>query len=199
MPAVLVAIVGIDGSGKTTAARELARRLQASGQRARYFENAGGRPPMNWLARRRGHADAADWLGAERLQAVEQRVRHVLMRLASGWAALPGRRVAVLDRWTLCQYVAQRARRSGGEAAARRRYRRLPVPDLLVFLDVAPAVARERLELRGKDVDELAWLEACDAAYRSLPEWTSMTVVDADRPADRVVDDLVSLLEARGR
>lgn len=31
----------------------------------------------------------------------------------------------------------------------------------------------------GKDVEELPWLEAADAAYRSLPEWEALTTVDA--------------------
>lgn len=40
----VVALVGIDGSGKTTLARALAAELDAPPRRrARYFENAGGR------------------------------------------------------------------------------------------------------------------------------------------------------------
>src|SRR5690606_29631296 len=127
-------------------------------------ENAGGRPPLNWLARRLGHADAVDWLGADRMQAVEQRVRHLLMRVALAWSRLPGERVTVLDRWTVCQYAVVRARDSVGEAAARRRYAHLPWPDAIAFLDVSPVVARDRLVRRGKDVDDLIWLERYDAA-----------------------------------
>ncbi len=188
-----IALIGIDGAGKTTVAKRLAAELTSTGRRARYFENAGGRPPLNWMARTRGHPDAEAWLGAGRLEAIEQRFRHVLMGLAVRWSRLPGSRVAVLDRWTVCQYAAMRARGRPDEAA-RQRYRDLPWPDLVVFLDIAPASARERLVVRGRDVDDLEWLEAADAAYRSLPEWPTFTVVDADRPVDDVLADLRALI-----
>jgi dTMP kinase len=53
---VSIALVGVDGSGKSTQARALARRLTAAGVPARYFENAGGRPLWNRLARAVGRA-----------------------------------------------------------------------------------------------------------------------------------------------
>lgn len=182
----LVAIVGIDGSGKTTLAKTLVAQLRSEGRRVRSFENAGGRPPLNWLARRLGHDDAQKWLGTARLEAIEQRFRHVPMRLAATWARLPGERIAILDRWTVCQYAAMRARGSE-DASARRRYRRLPWPDHVLFLDVSPEQAHARLRQRGTDVDELDWLHAAYAAYRSLPEWDALTVIDgAGSPADVV-------------
>lgn len=182
----LVAIVGIDGSGKTTLAKTLVAQLRSEGQRARYFENAGGRPPLNWLARRLGHDDAQKWLGTAKLEAIEQRFRHVPMRLAATWARLPGERIAILDRWTVCQYAAMRARGSD-DTPARRRYRRLPWPDHVLFLDVSPEMAHARLRHRGRDVDELDWLHAAYAAYRSLPEWDALIVIDgAGSPADVV-------------
>lgn len=145
----LVAIVGIDGSGKTTLAKTLVAQLRSEGRRVRSFENAGGRPPLNWLARRLGHDDAQKWLGTTRLEAIEQRFRHVPMRLAATWARLPGERIAILDRWTVCQYAAMRARGSE-DASARRRYRRLPWPDHVLFLDVSPEQAHARLRQRGQ-------------------------------------------------
>lgn len=183
----LVALVGIDGSGKTTAAKALARRLRLGGHRARYFENAGLRPPLNWMAQRLGHADAVAWLGVDRFGAIEQRVRWAAMWRAVWWSRLPGPRIAVMDRYAPCQYAALRTRAAGGEAAARRRYARLPDPDLTIFLAVDPATAQRRVEERGRDREELSYLEAADAAYRSLPEWPTFTVVDAESSADDVL------------
>ena len=74
-PGVAVALVGIDGSGKTTAAQALARELRARADvSARYFENAGGRPPLDWLAHTLGRTDAIDLFGPSRYQRIEQRV-----------------------------------------------------------------------------------------------------------------------------
>src|SRR4051794_27435061 len=102
MTGELVAVVGIDGSGKTTGAKDVARHLRDGGVRARYFENAGLRPPLNWIARRRGHLDAIGWLGIETFQAIEHRVRKAAMWGAVLWSRLPGDRVAVMDRYTVC-------------------------------------------------------------------------------------------------
>lgn len=93
-----MAIVGIDGSGKTTAAKEVARRLQGDGVRARYFENAGLRPPLNWVAQRLGHTDAIEWMGVARFEVIEHRIRKAAMWRAVSWSRLPGERVAVMDR-----------------------------------------------------------------------------------------------------
>ncbi len=68
------------------------------------------------------------------------------------------------------------------------------MPDLLLFLDTPPEVARRRLVARGTDVDELEWLKACDAAYKGLPEWGAFVVVNAARPTSELVDDIVALI-----
>ncbi|RQX33502.1 hypothetical protein DLJ57_19530 [Micromonospora chalcea] len=51
---VMIALLGVDGSGRTNQAKALAERLRRRGVRARYFENAGGRPLWNRLARALG-------------------------------------------------------------------------------------------------------------------------------------------------
>ncbi|MGB2566859.1 hypothetical protein ACPFP2_00170 [Micromonospora citrea] len=55
---VIVALLGVDGSGKSTRAKALAGRLTAAGVPAKYLENAGGRPVWNALARRLGRRAA---------------------------------------------------------------------------------------------------------------------------------------------
>ena len=59
----MIALVGVDGSGKSTQARALARRLTAAGVPASYFENAGGRPLWNRLARAVGRRDGPALFG----------------------------------------------------------------------------------------------------------------------------------------
>lgn len=194
MAGQLVAVVGIDGSGKTTAAKAVARRLSDGGVRARYFENAGLRPPLNWIAQRRGHEDAIEWLGIETFQAIEHRARKVAMWRAVLWSRLPGDRVAVMDRYTVCQYAAIRTRSGPGEQAVRESYSALPWPDVVVFLDVMPIEAQRRVDRRGRDSETLEYLTAADDAYRSLPEWPTFIVMDASGPAEVVASKLLGIV-----
>ncbi|WP_370247164.1 dTMP kinase [Nocardioides sp.] len=189
----LVALVGIDGAGKSTAARALTTALQERGRHARYFENPGGRPMMNQLARRQGHDDGVAWLGRDRFEAVEMRVRHAAMRRAQWWGARPDR-IAVCDRWMPCQYALMAARGSD-PAPARERYRGLRSPERTFYLALAPERAQERIERRGTDHETLTHLRAFDAAYRALPEFADFTVVDADTTSDSIVEAILAHLD----
>ncbi|MDM4781542.1 MULTISPECIES: hypothetical protein [unclassified Micromonospora] len=74
---VMIALIGVDGSGKTTQARALAARLRERGVPARYFENAGGR--RNRLARALGRADGVALFGRTVYPALEATVRAAAM------------------------------------------------------------------------------------------------------------------------
>ncbi|WDQ02338.1 hypothetical protein PVK74_11220 [Micromonospora chalcea] len=104
---VMIALLGVDGSGRTNQAEALAEWLRRRGVRARYFENAGGRPLWNRLARALGRADGLALFGRTVHPALEATVR------AAAVARLTGR-VAVLDRWTWCQDVIMAARGDPG-------------------------------------------------------------------------------------
>jgi len=92
----------------------------------------------------------------------------------------------VMDRYAVCQYASIRAH--GGhrwERFARLAYRVFPAPQLTILLTVDPAEAYRRIERRGTDHEELSYLVAADAAYRSLPEYAGFVVIDANQsPAE---------------
>ncbi|GHJ44142.1 thymidylate kinase [Catellatospora sp. TT07R-123] len=182
---MLLAVVGIDGAGKTTLARQLARDLTEAGVPATYYENAGGRPVITAIARRFGRADGPALLGRAGNLAVEATIRWLAIGRSVLGARLTGR-VAVMDRYAYCQYAAIRTRRQRGERLARAAYGLFPRPDVVCYLAVGPAEAQRRVELRGIDREELAYLAAADAAYRGLPEFTGFTVVDAHGTPDEV-------------
>ncbi|OKI50302.1 dTMP kinase [Micromonospora sp. CB01531] len=193
---VMIALVGIDGSGKSTQARALARRLTARGVPAAYFENAGGRPLWNRLARTLGRPDGVALFGRTLYPALEAAVRAVAMARTVLVSRLTGR-TAVLDRWTWCQYVIMAARGDRGRRAVRAVYRIFPRPTVVCFLATAPEVARRRVMARGIDTEEQGHLRALDAAYRALPEFGSFVVVDGDGDPDEVaavLDRMVSPL-----
>jgi dTMP kinase len=176
-----IALVGIDGAGKSTQAGLLAEWLTSVGVPARHVKNPGGRLRLDRIARALGRPDAISLLGRGGFLVVEVLVRWVLLIRSVLWSRLT-RRVTVMDRYTYCQYAAMRARGNRGERLVRLLYWVFPRPGLVCFLTVAPTRARERIERRGKDREGLDYLVALDAGYRSLPETAGFTVVDANLP-----------------
>nr|MDT0658436.1 dTMP kinase [Micromonospora sp. DSM 115978] len=192
-----VALVGIDGSGKTTQAHRLAATLNRTGMPARYWQNAGGRRWFGRLARRLGRPDGRRLLGRSGLLLVESILRWLAIARALIRSA-PRRRVAVMDRYAVCQYASVRVQ--GGqrsEKLARLAYRAFPRPDVTFLLAVSPGEAYRRIELRGTDHESVDYLAAADRAYRSLPEFEEFVVIDADRPPDEVSQEIWAWLTIR--
>jgi dTMP kinase len=182
-----VALIGIDGSGKTTQAHRLADDLAAAGWHASYRRNAGGRHWFGRLAPVFGKRDGEDLLGRRGMLVAESvlrwfaLVRTLLRRWVTG-------ETAVMDRYAYCQYASLRARAAhrSAERRARLAYRLFPPPDVTFLLAVDPAEAFARIEARGTDHEEMDYLRAADAAYRSLPEFPSFVVIDANGGPDEV-------------
>jgi thymidylate kinase len=193
----VIALVGIDGSGKTTQAHRLAAALTASGTSATYWQNAGGRRWFGRLARRLGRRDAQLLLGRRGLLLVESVLRWLAIARALLRSRLSGR-AAVMDRYAVCQYVSIRANggRTFAERLARLAYRLFPPPDVTFLLSVEPGTAYQRIEARGTDHESLDYLAAAAAAYRALPEHGSFVVIDASgTPADvtRAIDAYLAI------
>src|SRR5918998_6267743 len=182
-----VALVGIDGSGKTTQAHLLAGALAADGLPATYRRNAGGRRWFGRLATVLGRRDAEDLLGRRTMLVIESVLRWLaILRTLLRRAAT--REIAVMDRYAVCQYASLRARgaRPAAERRARLAYRFFPQPDVTFLLAVDPAIAYDRIEARGYDHEQVSYLTAAAAAYRSLPEYPRFVVIDANGTPDEV-------------
>ena len=181
-----IALIGIDGSGKTTQAHRLAEALSAAGNPATYHRNAGGRRWLGRLAHRLGRPDAQRLVGRNGMLAVESALRWLAIALALLTCLVTGR-TAVMDRYSACQYASIRAH--GGqrwERLARAGYRLFPAPRVTFLLTVDPAEAYRRIERRGTDHESMGWLAAAATAYRTLPEYESFVVVDAGGSPDEV-------------
>ncbi|MFC0006072.1 dTMP kinase [Micromonospora siamensis] len=181
-----VALIGIDGSGKTTQAHRLAEALTAAGRPATYHRNAGGRRWLGRLAQRLGRPDAQRLVGRGGLLAVESVLRWLAIAAALLSCLVTGR-TAVMDRYAACQYASIRAH--GGqrwERLARAGYRVFPPPQVTFLLAVDPSEAYQRIERRGTDHETMGYLTAAATAYRTLPEYASFVVVDAAGPPDEV-------------
>ncbi|MFV2020265.1 dTMP kinase [Micromonospora sp. LOL_023] len=173
-----IALVGIDGAGKTTQAHLLAKGMTAAGLPARYRRNAGGRRWLDRLAVRLGRPDARRLIGRSGLMLFEAVLRWLAIARANVGSSGA---VAVMDRYAVCQYVSLRTHGVGGgwERIARLAYRVFPRPDITFLLWLPPAEARQRIEARGTDRESLEHLVRSATAYWSLPESTEFVVIDA--------------------
>lgn len=191
-----IALVGIDGSGKTTQARTVAAELAAAGFPAAYRQNAGGRHWFGRIAVLLGRADAEDLFGRRGTLAVESVLRWFAIARTLVRRAVR-REIAVMDRYAVCQFASLRAHgaRPSAERRARLAYRLFPRPDVTFFLAVDPEVAQDRIERRGYDTETMEYLRAADAAYRSLPEYPRFVVIDANGTPEQVTKAIRTELE----
>jgi dTMP kinase len=170
---MLVALVGIDGSGKSTAARLLGDRILLSGGRALLLQNHSGRRTIsNWCAHHqvRLHPGLAD------LVETAIRVGHVLV---SHQRARRVEGLVFMDRHLHCQLALRAARGLPRGRLLPWLLRHLPQPNLVVFVDISPRRAYIGINRRGTDQESLQFLEAFSAAYRALPEYPTFVTVDA--------------------
>lgn len=196
---LLVAIEGIDGSGKGTQAALLHRRLVESGHRAallgfpRYSETFFGARIGDFLNGRFGRLDEVDPFLAATLYAGD---RYESKGTLQG--ALAAHEVVVLDRYIPSNIAHQAGKRRGADRLRLRNWIEhleyelygLPRPDLVVLFDLPARDAAGLIALKKKRdyTDSAADLQEADtdyqesvrAAYLELstgPEWRVVEVV----------------------
>ena len=176
---MLIVLTGIDGSGKTTAARALVDAARRSGKGALFLGNYAGRRQMSLISARLGvHLTPrlADFLetGIRTFNVLNshRRAQH-----------FPG--LVVMDRDLHCQLALRRMYGLPRGRVLPFLIRTLPQPDLLVYLDIDPGEAHARVLARGTDSERLEDLESLRDAYRSLPEFPGFASIPAGgQPAE---------------
>ncbi|SBU91982.1 thymidylate kinase [Streptomyces sp. Ncost-T6T-1] len=187
-PGYLIAVSGIDGAGKTTQVKELASWLQDQGIKVQCLLNQSMLPvrrSLDAIAQEDGFSGHLDMLGADTIRLISACAKLAALAPVQDNLQVPGM-VTLVDRYTYCQYAAVRLQKADNEAYLRRLNRALPTPDLTLFLDVSPEIAQQRIRKRGIDDETLDFLTTYRAAYRSLPEYESFTVLDGDGDLDSV-------------
>ena len=187
-----VVVLGIDGAGKTTAARALIAAERAAGREAVLVRNPAGRRWLSRFTARLGVDVPLRW--KERFETI---VRSVNVLVAHAQTALFRRKalqraggLVVMDRLLACQLVLREVR-----GLPRGRFLpwlagRLPAPDAIVLLDVPAEEAYARIHARGEDHEPLAYLRAARAAYLDLAAAEGWHVVDGSGTPERVVEAL---------
>lgn len=195
MRGLLVTCEGIDGSGKSTAARAIVDELRSRGLDARLHVE----PTKTWLgeAVRRGFKeDVAPW--TEALLFMADHATHVVATRAE----LEKGATVVSDRWSDSTFAYQGA--ALGDMDALRRIEKAfdLAPDITLLFDLDPRVALERVGKRGQDKEKfehLEFLTKVRANYLRLAkeEPARFVVLDAARPADAVLADALRALGTR--
>jgi dTMP kinase len=197
----LVALIGLDGSGKTTQADLLTAWLRDRGHAVVLHPNESLQPVKRVLtdiARDSGYQDLATMLGVDTAQLMIAILKWNTMAKVEPFLGCEGQFV-VMDRYGYCQVAA--ANYLGIEAAwlVERLYSSFPAPDLTMFLEIDPQTALRRLEARNSDVIPLplSFLEGHRSAYRQLPDARRFVSVDASRSVEEVRDEIRRHVEAR--
>lgn len=184
-----VALVGLDGVGKTTQAELLAEQVRAGGEPAAVVGSAtidrvrdvyrgrGAGPVVP------GSEEHAAWLVS---RSTVLAVTHAIAERVPG--------VYVFDRHLVCLLAANRLHGHGQEDTIRRVNQGLPSPDVTIFLDIEPEQAHERLVGRGTGLESLRTLTEYRRAYTSLQEFEGFDVVDAGRDASSVAADVAQVV-----
>ncbi|MET4136006.1 thymidylate kinase [Pseudarthrobacter sp. PvP090] len=176
---MLIVLTGIDGSGKTTAARALVDAARRAGKGALFLGNYAGRRQMSLISARLGIH-----LPPRLADCLETAVRTFNVLNSHRRAKrFPG--LVVMDRDLHCQLALRRMQGLPRGRVLLFLIRTLPQPDLLIYLDIDPREAHARVLARGTDSERLEDLESLRDAYRSLPEFTGFTSIPADgQPAE---------------
>ncbi|NKX53989.1 thymidylate kinase [Arthrobacter mobilis] len=188
-----VALAGIDGAGKSTAAADLRGRLESCGTPAVVYGVFGGRKTLDSWARRFG-TSAVRILGTRGLDLVETLVRTVAM-VRMCLARQGPDTLVVMDRSFYCQLALRQSRGLRGGGLAGWLLGLFPKPHLVVYFAISPEQALRRIRVRDTDAESLEALRALDAGYRALEDFGSFEVIDAGRSRTEVLDQLERVIQ----
>lgn len=189
-----IVIEGIDGTGKTTVCRRAAEILRSEGRDAEAtFEPT----DVGIGALIRSGAAGRISQRAESLLFVADRFEHtdrIRARVAEG-------AVVVCDRY-YASTVAYQSASLDGDSADEGWLESLSEPfvdepDAVVLLDMDPSAAMARVGSRGEaesKFEEVRFLSQVRERYLDLAERHGFEVVDASRPADEVLADVMKVI-----
>lgn len=155
----LVAIEGIDGSGKTTQARLLAKfceenRLSYELSKEPTKGEYGQQIRDSAIRGRLTVEQEIDILDKDRREHVEGLIN----------PALSKEKIVILDRYYFSTAAYQGAHGADAEWILQENEKFAPQPDLLIVLDVAPEVGLERIRLRGDEPNKFETIESLKRA-----------------------------------
>ena len=193
MKHVPLALVGIDGAGKTSTIELLRHELEGQGWRVQAVANACGR---RWLTRR-AEALGFTWnTGLQNWIETLLRLANVLRHAAGAWMSSELRGTAtIMDRHLCCQLVLRRVRGQQPGMLLPWLAKRLARGTRIVLLDAEPELAWQRIEHRGEDSETMGYLRTARAAYLELASEHGWLVLDASRSAAELAAELAGIIQ----
>lgn len=185
---LFIVLEGIDGTGKSTQAKQLAEWFREQGR-----EVVASREPTDgpWGTKIRATAATGRLSPAEELDYfLRDRREHVEQLIAP---ALAAGKVVILDRYYFSTMAYQGSRGVDPEEIRRQNEVFAPVPDLLFILDVDVDTALTRIGGRGDTANEFEKHESlakCREVFLSLAGEPFVHVIPTDEKPEAVQDRL---------
>jgi dTMP kinase len=193
MPGLLIAFEGLDQSGKETQAQRLSERLAALGHRVRLASFPDYSTPIGreiGRALRDEHEYAADVMQLLYIANRYERKPQLAAWLAAG-------DIVLCDRY-LASSVAYGETQGLDATWLADTQRHLPLPDLTILLDIAPATAVARKALgRDRYERDLALLTRVRESYRRQADAPGWARLDGERGKDDLAGDIFEVVSAR--
>lgn len=167
----LIVLPGIDGAGKSTAAKEVEKLLPDTP--ILVLGNYSGRKTILALAQRFKVP-----LPVHLADVLESTVR-VFNVLLNHLRAARFDGVVIMDRHLYCQLALRKARGIRRSRALSTLLRLLPPAQAVAYFDITAEQAHERIMLRGEDQENLGDLEKFRMGYAGLPWYPGFIPVDA--------------------
>ncbi|MBM7616213.1 dTMP kinase [Alkaliphilus hydrothermalis] len=188
---VLIAIIGLDGAGKTTQAGLLCKWLEDAGNAA--FDVPSIPSFADWIfdtiSLRKGYKKAMDLFPPTIVDfaVAIDKVRSLSIyteKMASQGA------IIISQRYTYCKIAT--AMQCGVEHIdlLKEIYSWVPKPDLTFFMDLPVDIALDRVMKRGVDEETYEGLGGFKACYEALPEYKEFIQIDANRSVEEIQMDL---------
>ncbi|MGJ8634683.1 MAG: dTMP kinase [Luteolibacter sp.] len=189
---MFIVIEGIDGTGKSTQAKNLAAHLTAQGQTVITSREPTDGP---WGTLLRNSAETGRLSPEEELEAfLKDRQQHVTEKIAP---ALAAGHTVILDRYYFSTMAYQGARGFDPQEIRRKNEAFAPVPDLLLILDLDVDTAISRIGIRGDTANEFEQHESlsrCREIFLSLKDEPFARVIDSNASPDQVAEKIVQAL-----
>lgn len=197
-----IAIEGIDGSGKSTQAKNIAKRLEAEGHKVYLTFEPTDMRIGKMIRSILGGKEKADekviaaLFVADRLDHILHETNGILKKLAEGYTV-------ITDRYYFSSYAYHGAHMDiDWVIASNKMAAEILKPDVNIFIDVSPEVAMKRINSNRESVEIYETLDNLKAvqaqyhlAFKKLQKSEHIVTVNGDETPEKVTEALWAIMQ----